>query len=567
MDGRNKLTMSLGALVAVTALTVIPSGMVLAQDRSPERQVDEIFAAMDTPDSAGCAVSVMRRGAITYKRGYGMASLEYGVSITPSSIFHVASVSKQFTAMAVALLAAEGKVAWDDDIRKYVPEVPGHGNTITLEHLVHHISGVRDQWSLLIMAGWRWEADVVRQEDVLNIISRQKSLNFDPGTTYLYSNTGFTLLAVVVERVSGMSLREFSEERIFKPLGMNDTHFHDDHQRIVPNRAYAYAPDSVYGLRISIPDFAIVGASSLFTTVEDLAKWDRNFYTGQVGGLDVIEQLQAKGVLNNGDEINYAFGLSHGTYRGLPTIGHGGADAGYRSDFVRFPEQELSVAVLCNYPHSSPGGKSRRVAGVYLVDRFEESGEEEEEREEAELSSEELEQLAGVYAAAHADDAVRIQLREGKLYMGPGDGRQLVVLEGQRLWLRGSGTPARYETSDVGGVTIRVPASGTEWVYTKAATADTAPEALQAYTGTYYSDELGAEYTVKFEEGQLVLWNRKHGDTPLRPTYQDGFTANYFDLTFSRRADGSVDGCTISSSRVWKIRFDKVSGGWRSRER
>jgi CubicO group peptidase (beta-lactamase class C family) len=564
MDGRNTLTLSVGALVAVAALTFISTGLVLAQGQSPERQVDDIFASRDTPDSAGCAVSVMRRGAIIYKRGYGMASLEYGVPITPSSIFHVASVSKQFTAMAVALLAAEGKVAWDDDIRKYVPEVPDHGKTVTLEHLVHHTSGIRDQWSLLIMAGWRWEADVVRQEDVLNIISRQKSLNFDPGTTYLYSNTGFTLLAVVVERVSGLSLREFSEERIFKPLGMYDTHFHDDHQRIVPNRAYAYAPDSVYGLRISIPDFAIVGASSLFTTVEDLAKWDRNFYTGQVGGLEVIAQLQTKGVLNNGDEINYAFGLSHGSYRGLPTVGHGGADAGYRSDFVRFPEQELSVAVLCNYPHSSPSGKSRAAAGVYLADRFEESDEEAEEREEAGLSSDELELLAGVYAASHADDAVRIQLREGKLYMGPGNGRQLVVLEGQRLWLRGSGAPARYEVGDAGAVTIRVPASGTEWVYTKSSPADTTPEALQAYTGTYYSDELGFEYTVKLQDGQLVLWNNKHGDTPLRATYQDGFAARYFDMTFSRQADGSVDGCTISSSRVWKVRFDKVSRGWRS---
>jgi CubicO group peptidase (beta-lactamase class C family) len=564
MGGRKTLAMSVGALVAVAGLTLMPAGVVVAQDQSPERQVDEIFANMNTPDSAGCAVSVMSRGAITYKRGYGMASLEYGVPITPSSIFHVASVSKQFTAMAVALLAAEGKVAWHDDIREYVPEAPDYGKTITLEHLVHHTSGIRDQWSLLIMAGWRWEADIVRQEDVLNIISRQKSLNFDPGTTYLYSNTGFTLLAVVVERVSGMSLREFSEERIFKPLGMNDTHFHDDHQRIVPNRAYAYAPDSVYGLRISIPDFAIVGASSLFTTVEDLAKWDRNFYTGRVGGLEVIEQLQVKGVLNNGDEINYAFGLSHGTYRGLPTIGHGGADAGYRSDFVRFPEQELSVAVLCNYPHSSPGGKSRRVAGVYLADHFEELAEEEEERKEVELSPAELEQLAGVYAAAHADDAVSIQLREGKLYMGSGNGRQLVVLEGQRLWLRGSGAPAPYETSDAGGVTIRVPASGTEWIYTKTAPADTTPEALEAYTGTYYSDELGVEYTVKLEDGQLVLWNNKHGDTLLRPTYRDGFTARHFDLTFRRRADGSVDGCTISSSRVWNVRFDKVPSEWRS---
>jgi CubicO group peptidase (beta-lactamase class C family) len=561
MNVQGKLRVSIRILSALIALAVAVTAPLLAQEQSLERQVDEIFTAMDTPDSAGCAVSAMRRGAIVYRRGYGMANLEYGVPITPSSIFHVASVSKQFTAMAVALLAAEGKVSWDDDIRKYVPEVPDYGKTITLEHLVHHTSGIRDQWSLLIMAGWRWEGDVVKQEDVLNIVARQKALNFDPGTTYLYSNTGFTLLAVVVERVSGKSLREFTKERIFEPLGMRDTHFHDDHQRIVPGRAYAYAPDSIYGLRISIPDFAIVGASSLFTTVEDLAKWDRNFYTGQVGGPEVIEQLQTRGVLNDSEEIDYAFGLSHGTYRGLHTVGHGGADAGYRSDFLRIPDQEFSVAVLCNYPYSNPGSKSRQIAAVYLADQLAEAEPGESELDEANVSVAERQRLAGVYAAAHADDAVRITLRENRLYAGPGDGAPVSVLPDQRLQIRGRRLPARYEINDDGVVTLHVPAPGTEWAYTKVAPPDTTPEALEAYPGTYFSEELGTEYTARVENGTLVLWHFKHGVMPLEAVYADGFAGRGFDLTFTRDSDGRVDGFTASSGRVWKVRFDRMQGG------
>ena len=187
------------------------------------------------------------------------------------------------------------------------------------------------------MAGWRFEADVVTQGDVLDLLSRQRSLNFAPGTDYLYSNSGFTLLAIVVERVSGQSFRTFTAERIFEPLGMTDTHFHDDHQTIVRNRAYAYAPNDDGTLRISIPDFDTVGATSLFTTVEDLARWDHNFTTGTVGGRVVLDELLTRGTLNDGRTISYAFGLAHGRRRGVATVGHGGADAGYRSHYVRFP--------------------------------------------------------------------------------------------------------------------------------------------------------------------------------------------------------------------------------------
>ncbi|MFO7871733.1 MAG: serine hydrolase domain-containing protein, partial [Kiritimatiellia bacterium] len=355
-------------LLVLLLLPLLPGrpGPVAAQEGSMWSRVDSIFLQMDRTTTPGCALSVMEEGRPLYFRGYGMANLEYGVPISPSSVFHVASVSKQFTTFAVSLLVAEGRVSWEDDIRTYVPEVPDFGETITLRHLANHTSGLRDQWSLLGMAGWRFEGDVITQGDVLDITSRQTALNFPVGTQYLYSNTGFTLLAVVVERVSGQTLKEFAQERIFGPLGMEGTHFHDDHNTMVPDRAYAYAPIAEGKYRISIPDFDVVGATSLHTTVEDMARWDRNFYTAEVGGPEVVEEMHRRGVLRSGDTIPYALGLVHGRYRGLSTVGHGGADAGYRSQFLRFPEQETSVAVLCNFPSSNPGRLATRVVDIVL---------------------------------------------------------------------------------------------------------------------------------------------------------------------------------------------------------
>lgn len=528
-------------------------------DRTPTdlaRQVDEIFAAVDSPQTPGCAVSVMRRGAIVYRRGYGMANLEYDIPIVPSSVFHVASVSKQFTAMAVALLAAEGAVSWDDDIREYVPELPDYGFRITLSDLAHHTSGIRDQWELLILAGWRWEADVVRQEDVLRVLARQTALNFEPGTEWLYSNSGYTLLAVVVERVSGKSLREFAQDRIFEPLGMESTHFHDDHQRVVRNRAYAYAPDSTDGWQISIPDFAIVGASSLFTTVEDLARWDRNFYTGRVGGPAVLERLQRRGVLSGGDTVSYAFGLGHGEYRGLRTVGHSGADAGYRARFVRFPDRELSIAVLCNYPSSGPWEKAWRVADVFLADEFPAPLhlEDDEAPERVTLTGAGLRALEGYYASDHTDFPIHIRLESGGLVRGRFGSRSLTPLAPDSFRAGSSVLVFGDFRQDVPG-TLRVIEPTLERTFARAATPDTSTGALAELAGTYYSDELGIEYEVRAGDGVLVVWDHKNGDRTFEPTHRDGFSSEFYSLTFTRGPDDRVDGFTISTPRVRKVVF------------
>jgi CubicO group peptidase (beta-lactamase class C family) len=308
-------------------------------DRTLHEQVDKVFAKWDSTASPGCAVSVIKDGHIIYKRGYGMADLDHDVPITTETVFHVASISKQFTAASILLLAKEGKLSLDDDVRKYITELPDFGTRITLRHLIHHTSGLRDQWELLGLAGWRYSLDLITDDDVLELMSHQKELNFKPGERHVYCNTGYTLLAQVVKRVSGQSLREFTTARIFQPLGMQNTHFRDDHAEIVKHIAYGYVDGRAGdGYRLSVTNFDTVGATSLLTTVEDLARWDENFYHPRVGDAELVKQQLQRGRLNNGKELDYAFGLQHGKYRGLPTVDHDGADAGYRADLLRFPE-------------------------------------------------------------------------------------------------------------------------------------------------------------------------------------------------------------------------------------
>jgi len=332
-------------------------------------KVDQLFSEWDKWDSPGAALAVIKDGSIIYKRGYGSANLEYNIAITPSTIFHVASVSKQFTACAITMLAQEGKLALDDDVRKYLPEVPDFGKTITIRHLIHHTSGLRDQWELLAMAGWRLD-DVITKQHILKMVRHQKELNFEPGEEYLYCNTGYTLLAEIVKRISGQSFRGYTETNIFKPLGMTNTHFHDDHEMIVKNRAYSYAPDKDSGFRKSVLSFANVGATSLFTTVEDLAKWIQNFDDGRVGGAAAIEQMQERGILNNGEKLSYAFGLTINEYKKLKRIGHGGGDAGYRSQIIRFPEQKFAVVILSNLSSFNPWEMALQIADIYLAEQL-----------------------------------------------------------------------------------------------------------------------------------------------------------------------------------------------------
>ncbi len=353
----------------IPILLALTTALPVFSQQSIFEQVDALFAEWDREDSPGCALAIVRDGRILYTKGYGMADLEHGVPISPQSVFYAGSVSKQFVATCMLLLQEEGKLDIDDDVRKYVPELPDYGHTIRLRHLLHHISGLRDYLDLLTIAGYDY-LDYLPHERALEIIFRQKDLNFRPGTQYSYSNSGYLLLAEIVKRVSGQSLREYAQQRIFEPLGMTNSHFHDDLYHLVPNRAFGYQHNEEGRVQNLPMRFALVGSGGLYTTVEDLFRWDQNFYSNRLGqgGQALVDSLQSDGRLNSGESAGYAFALVNGSYRGLPTVGHTGSLGGYRAYYVRFPEQRFSVIILGNFAEFNPKERAERIADLLLGD-------------------------------------------------------------------------------------------------------------------------------------------------------------------------------------------------------
>jgi len=355
-----RLTLS---LLAAALLPSLASAQQLPDDGAS--RVDSVFARFARPDSPGCALGIFQNGAITYSKGYGSANLEYGVPITPATPFISGSVAKQFTAAAIALLVEQGRISLDDDVRKYIPELPDYGTKITIDQLVHHTSGLRDFWALVQVAGMRFD-DGYTVGDVIRLAARQKHLNFTPGAEYDYSNTGYIALGLIVQRVTGKSLREFTTEQIFAPLGMTSTHFRDDHTMLEPGRASAYSPLPEGGYRINVWNNEIVGQGGLILTVNDLLKWDENFYTGKVGGPGFLKRQLQQGKLANGKTLSYAFGLTVEEYRGLPLVEHAGSSGGYRTIISRFPTAHTSVVALCNTTEANTTVLSHEVADIVL---------------------------------------------------------------------------------------------------------------------------------------------------------------------------------------------------------
>ena len=349
----------------VVTLLAAPAAAPAQQPADLTGPVDAVFARWSSDQSAGCAAAVSREGRPVLARAYGMADLEHGVPNTPSTIFEAGSVSKQFTAAAIILLALDGRLELDDDVRRYVPELPDYGHTITIRHLLTHTSGLRDWGSVAAIGGWGRGDRTHTHDHVIDILSRQRALNFTPGAEYSYSNSGYNLLAVIVDRVSGMPFAEFSRTRIFEPLGLTDTQWRDDYRRIVEGRSSAYAMRNGSWL-IDRPIENVHGNGGLLTTVNDLLKWNDALAAGTLGGQAFVDMMHQQGVLNDGSAIAYASGLFVGTLDDAPEISHTGSTAGYRAFLARYPDQGVGVAVLCNAGNVNPGQVGRAISRLAL---------------------------------------------------------------------------------------------------------------------------------------------------------------------------------------------------------
>lgn len=543
-------------------------GQLQSKAETKQGQVDELFAPYTLEETPGTAVAVVRNGAIEYQKGFGMANLEYGIEVTPQTVFHVASLSKQFTVFSVLLLEREGELSLDDDIRKYIPEVPDFGKTITLRHLASHTSGLRDQWDLLSMAGWRMD-DVITTEHILKMVSRQEKLNFEPGEEFIYCNTGFTLLAEVVARVSGVSFADFTRTRIFEPLQMNNTLFYDDHEKIVENRAYSYYPEGT-GFKKSPLNFANVGATSLFTTVEDLSLWTLNFADAKVGNPEIFKIMNTPAVLNDGRTFGGALGQFVGQYKGVDEIQHGGADAGFRSFLTRFPKESLSVIVLSNEASFSADRMAHEVAEIYLGNAVQNT--------EPRIADVEVDLQAAGDTIQVAPDVlnayigefeldlnytVKVFMDNGQLFVKP-PGEQIFLLKPlSQVEFSVEGAPSTMEfVADTHGkfnvMKLKQGTHITENVRVEPFDKDSVD--LSSFTGRFYSEELATEYEFVEYENRLIAKHHRLSDIVLTPVREDLFYGNIWffnQIEFVRDTNQNISGCRISSGRVKNLDFKK----------
>ena len=515
---------------------------------SLNKRIDSIFADYDKINSPGCALAILKDGKIVYKKGYGISNLDYNIAISPSSIFHVASLSKQFTAAAIVLLSLQGKLSLTDDIRKYLPEVPDFGRTITFNHLIHHTSGLRDQWDLLYLAGWR-EDDLIKEKDILEMLTRQKSLNFLPGDEEVYCNTGYTLLAVAVKRITGVSLRAYADSVFFKPLEMTTTHFHSDHSEITVNRTSAYQKADNGKWKISIPVFDTYGATSLFTTVEDLAKWDENFYTKKVGGNDFVHAMQVTGLLNNKASQTYASGVFVTTYKGYKTVQHSGADAGYRSNFTRFPEEHFSVILLANLANIRVKTLSNKVADIFLKDKSVKDI-----TRAFKTDSTIVKKWAGEYIDMTTKSRLELNYQNENLKIN-----NLILKPLSNLIFSDfdSKTKLSFSGDSSNSTCLLSTQDDIPRTFKKVLAVKLSPQKLQEYSGSFYSAELDTKYNLNSDSNFLLVKIPRNEEMKFSGFMKDMFIGD-FTILFTRDKNNKISGFFLTTDRVRNLYFKKI---------
>lgn len=540
------------AAFVLVACAASPAAGAAQVDPAIAARVDDIFEQWSTETSPGCAVGVTQNGETLLERAYGMADLEWGIPNTPETIFEGGSVSKQFAAAAVNLLVLDGTLSLDDDVRRWVPELPDYGHTITLHHLMTHTSGLRDWGSVASISGWGREDRAHDHDDIVDILSRQTRLNFEPGLEYSYSNSGYNLLAVVVDRASGMSFADFSKTRLFEPAGMTHTQWRDSHRRIVRGRSSAYNRTDD-GWEINRPVEYVHGNGGILTTVRDLGIWNQVLTTGGPWGQEFLALMHKPGVLNDGSEIDYAGGLMLSPLENVQSVTHTGSTAGYRAYLGRFPEQGISIAMLCNASNVSTGGSGGRIARAFLGDAVQE-----ESAPDYRTESEgfDLQPFVGLYREPLTGGPLEITLREGVLYarstpLLPLSGSEFQVGSGDRRYVFD-----RYGSTVVG---FRVE----DWQYSdrryERVTAWT-PSAteLNAFEGEYRSEDAETTYRVTATEDGLEIWQRPNNTFMVSPVYDDGFQSGGRIVRFLRDGAGRVTELSLSIGRVYDMRFQRA---------
>jgi CubicO group peptidase (beta-lactamase class C family) len=517
----------------------------------PELILDWYVNQKITAESPGLALAVIRDGDVVFKKGWGLANLEYDIPVTPATVFHVASVSKQFTAFAITRLIQQGKLSLDDDVRKYLPEMHDFGTKITLRNLLFHTSGLNNQWTLLVLAGER-NGDVVTQSDIMKLLENQTELRFKPGEKFEYCNSGYTLLSEVVAKVSGKSFVDFSRDEIFEPLGMTNSHFHTNSLEIVKNMAYSYYPSVGGGYHKNILNYETVGATGLYTTVEDLAKWIANFQNPRAGDAVPLAMMQESGRLNSGKKTGYGMGLFIEEFRGARLIQHGGADASYRSFVLWFPDLRLGVALVSNLGSINSREIALTAAEIYLGDQLQplKPTEPDIEIPSVQLSPAELDRYVGKYEF-YDGSFIREIYRVGNHLESRenNDPASVLAAKGNNRFDAGEGWMVFQDKAS--GVALQFTNNWGE-VFDRISSPKESQPDLSAYVGDYWSAELETFLKIHLRDGQLVLELHRHGDFPLRYVTRNIFaTASseywWFEVKFQRDSKETVTGLRLNT--------------------
>jgi CubicO group peptidase (beta-lactamase class C family) len=539
---------------AITLIALSPGSIWAQQPADAVARLDRVFERWNSKDAPGCAVAVSRAGQPLIARAYGMADLEHDVPNTPETIFEAGSVSKQFTAAAIVLLALDGKLSLEDNIRKYLPEIPDYGTPVTIRHMLTHTSGLRDWGSVAGISGWPRTRRAHTHAHVVDILSRQRGLNFPPGAEYSYSNSGYNLLAVIVDRVSGMSFAEFSKKRIFEPLGMTHTQWRDDFERIVKGRSVGYnMRGNAYAN--SMPFEYVHGNGGLLTTVADLLLFTENLNTGtKLGGKAFVDEMHRQGILSNGQRISYASGLQVGEYNGTREVSHTGSTAGYRAFLARYPDKGMASAVLCNAGNANPGTIGNDIAAIFLgtpATRAVAS-----QPRPVTLTPQQLASRAGLYRHFRRPGRLEITVGERSLRAGntelvpvSADKFQAINSERRIEFIPGSGARARVRD-------ISADADTVYWEPVEAFKPDA--NKLAEFAGSYYSSDVETTFRLAVENGSLVLHRRPNTRVVLTPVFADAFTGGQIgQVRFFRDSSGRVTELSFGEARVYDLRASK----------
>ena len=512
-----------------------------------ERAFEKVTKAYVAP-APGCAAAVSLNGEVVFEKAFGLADLEHNVPNTTQTIFESGSVAKQFTAAALVLLQQDGKLSLDDPVRKYIPELPDYGSPLTIRPLLNHTSGLRDWGTVLSLTGAGRGDRVISQDLALDVITHQRALDFTPGAEYSYSNSGYNLAAIIVERVSKQKFPAFVEERLFKPVGMKNSSWRDDYQRIVPGRAQAYSRSANGPWRLNMPFMNVYGNGGMLTTVGDWMKWNAMLDAHSLGA-PFVNALETQGVLNDGRRIAYALGLVIGNYKGMKDVSHGGATAGYQTFLARYPDSKVSVGVMCNGTSPGAGGIATNITDE-IFGPFPET-----KTEPAKVSEEELKKFVGVWRSEKTHFPARFIFENGVsrwsgMPLVPMGGGQFTVGENRlKFTFDKDGKPVSAETVDTDGEVRRFVLEK-EWTPT--------PADLAAIQGDWFSEEAGATVTLAVEADKAFLKQRPAPRVAMQPLYKDHYLVPGYIVWFTRDKDGKIDGMHVGSSRMRDMLFVRV---------